>query len=143
MGTPTKLRAQQADVDKTFAMDEAKEANGVDINYGSLVLRIARTGGANKEFARIWEEMTRPYARMIEAGVDIPEQVAEEIAHKAYAQGVVKGWNLYNGEEEVPCTEENIIAQFKRNPEMFQFVFNEARRAANFRKATLEGEAKN
>jgi len=143
MGKPTTLRAQQDDVDNIFAVDEAKEKSGVNLNFGKLVVSIARAGGSNKEFAAIWEELTRPFRRMIEGGIDIPEDVAEGIAHEGYARGVVKGWNMYDGDKEVPCTPENVIAQFKRNPEFFRFVFQEASKLANYRKATLEAEAKN
>lgn len=143
MGQPTALRAQQADIDNIFAMDEAKEQNGVNLAYGKLILSIARAGGTNKKFATLWEELARPYRRMIDAGIDLPEDVAQGLAHELFAKGIVRGWNMFNGDVEVPCTPENVIEQFKRNPEMFQFVVDESRRLSNYRKATLETESKN
>lgn len=146
--------ADEDELARLFDMDERKEKDGVVIQYGTLVVKIARMGGSNKAFAATFEEMTRPYRRMIENGVDLPEAVAEEIAYTCYAKCIVKGWNLTRKvedataeggfrREDVPCTPENIIEQFKKRPEFFNFVVTESQRAANYRIKAIEDDSKN
>lgn len=138
------MTATRKDLDSVFKMDEDKEQNGVGINFGKLTVQIARAGGSNKAFAKIWEELTRPYKRMIENGVELPEDIAKELIHEGYAKGIVKDWNLCEDDgTAVPCTSENVAAEFKRSPEFFAFCYQESQKMANYRKLIRETEVKN
>lgn len=138
------MTATRKEMDLVFAMDEAKEKDGVGIAYGKLVTKIARAGGSNKAFAVLWEEKTRPYKRLIENGIELPEDVAQDIVQGAYAEAIVRDWNLTEEDgTAVPCNTETVLAEFKRNPEYFRFVYQESQKSANYRRAVLEAEAKN
>lgn len=141
--------AEEGELGRLFDMDESLERDGVTIQYGTLAVRLARMGGANKEFATVFEKLSRPYRRMIENGVDLPDEIAEEIMHEAYARTIVKDWNLARKDPAtselvpVPCTPENIIEQFHKRPEFFKFVTEESKRASNYRLRAIEEDSKN
>lgn len=132
-------------MDFLFGTDTAKEVDGVVIQYGkNLRVRLARAGGANESFRKVVEEARRPYARLI-ANDLLEEDTAKDIVYEAYAKAVVLEWSgVYDAEgKEIPFTVDNCIAQFKKYPDFFSFVFTESQRLANYRKAEQETEAKN
>jgi len=134
--------AEDSDIDAIFAMDEEKELNGVTIQFGKLVLKLARVGGSNKTFAKAAEEAFRPYRRMMEAGVELPEDVSKEIGFKLYSN-IVKDWNRAKDGVPIPCTPDEVVKLFEKRPEVFYFVVEESKRAANYRKASAEVDRKN
>jgi hypothetical protein len=128
-----------------FGSDAAKETDGVVIQYGTtLRVRLARAGGANISFAKVMEEVRRPFARII-ANELLPEETARTMLYEAYARSVVKEWSgmLDDNGTEIPFSVENCITAFEKYPDFFQFVFQESQRLANYRKQTREDEAKN
>ena len=135
--------AEESELGRLFDMDEAKEKDGVAIQYGTLAVKIARMGGANKTFQTMFEEKSRPFRRMIENGVDLPEEIAQDIMHECYARCIVRDWNLARNKVAVPCTPENIIEQFKKRPEFFKFVVQESQRSSNYRLRAVADESKN
>lgn len=135
--------AKRSDVDAAFGTDEGKEKDGVEFRFGKIVTKVARAGGSNTEFAKLWEELTRPYKRMMEAGVELPEDVAKDVAFSAFAT-LVTGWNLADDAgQPVPPTADNVVKEFQRNNEYFREVMGQSQKLANYRKMVLEEEAKN
>lgn len=135
--------ANEEDLGRMFDMDEAKERDGVAIQYGHLVVKVARMGGANKAFQTMFEEKSRPFRRMIENGVELPEDIATEIMQECYAKTIVRDWNLHRDGKPLPCTPDNVIEQFKKRPEFMKFVIQESQRVANYRLRAVEDESKN
>lgn len=136
--------AKRSDVDAMFRTDEAKERDGVPCRFGALTIWVARMGGANKEFERVWEEETRPYKALIDNKVNLPEKVAQSLTFRTFARGNVRKWDLEEDDgTPVPCDPDNIVAEFERNPDLFRFLFEFARSIENYRRETLGVESKN
>lgn len=136
--------SSDADLGKLFGMNEEMERDGVNIQFGPLKISLARMGGSNTKFAKVFEELTRPYRRMIENNVDLPEDIMQEILFKSFAIGCVRSWNLRDADgKPVPCTPDNVVDRFKKYPEFYRFVSTEAARSANYRQRALETESGN
>lgn len=127
-----------------FGMDRKKEKDGVGIQFGaSFKVLIARAGGANDDFKKAIEELTRPFRRMIVNDM-LPVELENQIMHKAYATTIVRDWEGCVDEgEELPFSVENCIAMFDKWPEFYEFVRAESNRTANFRAAAIEADAGN
>lgn len=128
---------------KLFATDKTKETDGVKVTYGDLVFYIARAGGANKQFATVLEEKTRPYRRMIVNEV-LPEETASQLLKETYAETIVKGLQDPDGGTVLGPAE--IVAEFNNDEygqEFYDFVKSEATRLSNFKLAEREDGLKN
>lgn len=106
-----------------FKTDPQVEKDGVWLDYGDFRIRIARAGGANKKFQKVTERLTRPYRRALATGTIDPD-VAEGLLMQAYAEAVVREWEVFRHDEWVPgiegpdgdileVTTENIVATFQ------------------------------
>lgn len=149
---------------KTFKTDEKHETQGVILDYGDTRIRIARAGGANKEFAKKLDHKTKPYRRAIQSGaLDIER--AGDILKEVYAETVVLDWQTKQGVGEngnftftrgidpidlgkpsgdlLPPTPENIVAVFKNLPDLFLDIQQQAQSTALFRAELDEAAAGN
>ncbi len=138
---------------KQFKTDPDLETGGVEIDYGDFAVRIARAGGANKNYTRILEKKTAPYRRAIESGV-LPKERMETILMEVFAESVVLAWFVGEGDERKPgiempdgkvaeATAANIAAVFKDTPDLFWDLHEQASKIAVFRRAAVEEEGKN
>lgn len=139
-----------------FGTNEDLEKGGVELDYGTFRVRIARAGGANKKFAKAMELKSRPHRRALEAGT-MNEDVAMEILYEAYAETIIIGWSVPSKDKEdvwvsaiegsdgenITFNSENLVATFKALPELFLAIKDSAEQAATFRSDDLEQEAKN
>jgi hypothetical protein len=131
----------ETSMESLFGSNPGKETEGVVIQYGTLRVRLARAGGANKQFAKVLEEERRPYARLITNDI-LPDDLARDMMYRTYAKTIVLEWSgMVYGGAEVPFTVDNCIKMFNEMPEFFQFVFEESKRLSNFR--DREAEVKN
>lgn len=129
---------------KAFGTDKTKEMEGVKVTFGALTFYIARAGGANKEFAKVLEEKTRPYRRMIVNEV-MPDETAEQLLKETYAETIVKRLADPSAPD-VMLTPAEIVAEFNNDEygeEFYRFVRDEAQRVANFKTAEREDALKN
>ena len=97
-----------------YAVDEtlAEEGKVVPLGKDSFV-RIARFG--NRKFNAMFTKLTAPYGKRIER-IDPEEQ--EEIYLKCFATCIVLDWGgIYDGEELIEYTPENVIEMLKKYPE--------------------------
>lgn len=135
---------------KLFKTDEGIEKSGIVLQYGKtedgrpINIRIARAGGSNTRFTKLVEQKTKPYRRQIQNDLMDPK-VGDELMMEVFAEVVVLGWE--NVEEEdgtpIPFNRENCISVFKRLPDLFKDVQEQATKSALFRASILETEAKN
>ena len=141
------------DIYATFLTDSKLEAEGKWLDYGMVKVRIARSGGANKRFARLLEAKTKPYQRAIKTETIDPE-IAERIMREVFAETVVTGWQTKIGEEwqnkVVTRTGEvlgysaaNVARVFQELPDLFADVQAQAQSVTNFREASREANAGN
>lgn len=129
-----------------FETDPQKEVEGVEFDYmGLFTVRLARAGGANKDFAKVVEELTRPIRRALQLDVPGMKDRADEILHEAYARTVVR--NIYG--EKIgrvatdPFDPEIARTLFKELPAFFQEVKDQSESIVLFRKDTREADAGN
>ncbi len=143
---------------QSFKTDADLEQRGVILDFGDYRVRIARAGGANLRFARVFEAKTKPFRRAIQ-NETLSEDKAKEIAYESYAEAIVLGWDtpVDNGDgtvryepyilddegNQIPYSKENVIKTFKEVPDFFLTMQAEAQRVSNFRREAQEDEAKN
>lgn len=134
-----------------FGTDQNAEVKGVDLDYGAFHITIARAGGANKAFTRFVSERTKPYKRLIQED-RMPEDIAEDLALDAMVATVVKGWGskkhghgkmVGQKGEAIDYTPDNVKQLFKDLPELFQDVYEQARKVSVFRSTEAEEDSKN
>lgn len=142
---------------EAYTTDQELEKGGVILDFGDHRIRIARAGGANLRFARVFEALTKPHRRAIQ-NETLAEDKAKDIAHRAYAEAVVLGWDtpveedgkivykpyiLGRNGEEIPFSKENVVRVFNDLPEFYLTIKAEAERISNFRREAQADEAKN
>jgi hypothetical protein len=135
---------------KQFATDPELEKKGILLDYGknadgtSICIRIARAGGANKQFDKRMEALTKPIRRQLQNETAEAEQI-DTIFRKLWAETVVLGWENVQDEDgkPIPFNVANCVALFDKLPDLFADIQEQSRKAALFRKANLEADAKN
>lgn len=145
---------------KQFKTDKEVEQSGLLLQYGEtadgkpVTIRIARAGGANVQFQKRLEALTRPYRRQLQTETLSPK-LAESLVRRAYAETVVLGWENVefpvldaNGEptdktEALPFTVDNCLRLFTDLPDLFTDLQEQAQKAALFRVDALEADAGN
>ena len=124
---------------------------GVNLDYGAFYINIARAGGANKAFTRFVSERTKPFKRLIQED-RMPEDIAEDLALDAMVATVVKGWGskkhghgkmIGKDGEAIEYTSANVKQLFKDLPELFQDIYEQARKVSVFRTTEAEEDSKN
>jgi len=137
-----------------FQTDRSLEETGIWLDYGPFRVKIARSGGSNKSFARKLEAKTRPYQRAIKTETMDPA-IAERLMREVFAEAVILDWNIKDAEGkwivgmELPNGEigkpnvETIIAILEEVPELFSDIQEQANKAANFREALRDANAGN
>lgn len=134
----------------TYEMDANVEKDGVHLDFGlnsegkPILIRIRRAGGANVQFAKVFERKSKPHRRMMEAG-GLDAATSERIMREVYAEAVVVGWEGVEARDGSPLefNRDNVIQLFTDLPDLFREVVKSSQEIALFRKAVNEEEAKN
>ena len=147
-------KVKEAETEKTeefvsiydmFDTDREMERKGMIVDFGSAgKVLIARAGGANSAFAKVFEFKTRPQRRLIDAGI-MEEKLANELLMEAFAETVVLGWEGIKNREGklIPFNKKNAIELFTDLPDLFIAVREEAVKMANFKTLQVEGDSGN
>lgn len=143
-----------------YRTDTDSEQKGVWLDYGDFRVRIARAGGSNKKFQKLYEERTRTFKRAIEAEA-LDDKISEQIMRELYTDAVVLGWEVRTqdgkvnpagkwepgieteGGEIVPATRELMLATFENLPDLFRDIVNQSQKSVLFRAALREQAAGN
>lgn len=138
----------------TFRTDPELEQKGVVVDYGDFRVTVARSGGANRKYARVLEATLKPYRRAVDLGV-MKEEKAREILHEVFAEAIILNWETKtpqgwvqgiereDGEGLVPYTKENVVAVLKALPDLFNDIKGQSDKVQLYRAAALEAEAGN
>lgn len=145
---------------KQFKTDSELEAKGVVLEYGHtedgkpITIRIARSGGNNKKFAKVFEMKTRPYRQQIRAGT-LSTEIDDKLSKETLAESVVIGWenvafpvldengNQTDQVEYLPFSVKNCIRLFNDLPDLYRDIQEQSQRSVLFRENILEDDAKN
>jgi len=74
-----------------FEMDVDLEREGITINYGSVKFLIARAGGRNTAFKKLFGAKTKKHRHQID-NETLGDDAADRIMFESYAEAVVLGW---------------------------------------------------
>jgi len=146
---------------KHFKTDESLEKAGIEIDYDSVKVRIARAGGANRRYAKRLEALMKPYRRAIDNGT-IPDEVSQKIVRTVFAETVVLDWETKIKDAEpgkdpvykkgispedaglepsdtlLPVNVDNVCKVFSNLPDFFGDLRDQATSSSLFRKDISE-----
>ncbi len=135
-------------------MSEDAEVQGVLLDLGDSRIRIARAGGSNIRFQKLYEAYQKVYGRQIELDtLDDKVQLREFIS--IYAKAIVLGWESgpldepINGiipgpdGEDLQFNEANTIKILTDLPELFSYITKSSMEVALFRDKVKQADAKN
>lgn len=134
--------------------DKGLEENGIWLDYGPFRLLCARSGGANRKFAKRLEAKTRPYQRALKNETIDPD-VVDRLMRELFAETVILDWNVKDDKGqwvrgiELPdgsvgsVTPENVAAVLADIPDVWTDIQNEAQKAANYRRAVQDANSGN
>lgn len=72
-----------------FDVDESMEKDGIEVDYGDVRFRIARAGGSNKQFRKLFQDLTKPYKHQLQND-QMSEETSNQIMAKVYAKAVIQ-----------------------------------------------------
>jgi hypothetical protein len=158
---------------KQFKTDTDLEKEGIDLNYGDFIVKVARAGGGNKKFARVLEAKMKPVRRAVQTE-SLDNKRAEALMREAYAEGVVLMWSVRVKADDkgkpveplqlmtegdgntvfvqgiegpdgdvLPFNVENVVATFQALPELFADIREQSGKMGLFRQAGQEADAGN
>lgn len=128
-----------------FKTDKSVEKEGIWVDYAEDGrFKVARIGGSNKRFNKVYTRLTRPHRKQMEHGM-LSDKVGEEILRKAFVDGCLLGWEGITDEEGNPLAynKENALALFEQLPELLADLVDVARSREGFLAVLREEDAKN
>ena len=116
-------------------------------------IRMARAGGANKQYLKKLEQVTRPHRRAI-ATESISTELSNKLMRETFAETIILDWQtLVDGEwvqgivdkegDIQPFNAANVIKTFEDLPEVFDTLQTEAAKIVHFRSEQMEEESGN
>ena len=109
---------------------------------GPYWMKVRRAGGSNKAYARAMQKKLADYQPLIAKG-ELPDDVWDRLRMEVFAETIVVAWNFQSGGQPVPFSPQNVLAFFKRYPEGFRIVEQEAASLDAFRRKATDDAAKN
>lgn len=134
-----------SNIKKLFGTDAAVEKAGIVLDYGNgLKIRIARSGGANKRYAKRLEQLSRPVRRAIETET-LGRDASDALLYQVYAETVVLGWEGVKDDagKAIKFSAAACIKFFEESPDFFTEIREQSDKAQLFRIIELEDDAKN
>ena len=144
-----------ANIYRTFATDKTLEAKGFMVEYDDIRFLVARAGGANSKFRKVFQAKAKPHRFKIDNDM-LSEELATKMMAEAYAEAIIlradsKGVDGKWVTGKIPkpdgtlidATPEALTELFIALPLLFSDVQSMANNVGNFRKAEEETDAKN
>ncbi len=140
--------------------DPALETKGVEVDYGSLRVTLARAGGANKKYEKLLDARSKPHRRAMKTET-MDNEVAIGIMCEVYADSIILHWEAKNakGEWEVgveakpkkqgdpvkvlPFNRENVLQAMVDLPELLVWFKEDAEKLALYLFQYQEDDIKN
>ena len=136
---------------KQFATDPERERNGITVEYHDdedpnappQRFKVARSGGANVEYNKAIERLTKPYRRALAAGT-VPLVTVKKLQTQAFVETCMLGWENVTGPDNRPISFSKEAAQKLMDdlPDLCEDLQAQAN-TANLFKLSLEGDVKN
>ena len=74
-----------------FKMDAELEREGITIDYGSIKFLLARAGGSNTAFKKLFQSKAKKYRHQID-NKTMSDSAAELLMAQSYAEAIILGW---------------------------------------------------
>jgi hypothetical protein len=116
-----------------YQTNTSLEVDGVTMEVTPTIsLKIARAGGANTEYAKVATEVFKPYRAVMDK---LSDEDFRKLQATIYARTVVRSWIGVTDakDQELECTEENIIRLLCDLPDLFAAIQLVASDANGFR----------
>lgn len=132
-----------------FETNIQKEQDGVPVTFdanedGTIpTFIVARTGGANQEWAKVLEEETAPYRRLMDLG-KLPKDLNDKILIRTFCRASLRPWsNVQNRQNQlIEYSLNNAIQLMTELPNLFSVLQVKANNIASYQDG-LETETKN
>lgn len=147
-------KKQQFSVFDIRTTDEAKEQEGIWVDYGPFAFKIRRMGPGNTEFTKMTDQKLRPYQAAIRNNA-MDEKIARKILVDVFCRTVLVGWRktedgvitegiLPDGAgKDIPFSVENAIEVFTKAKGALDDLLTKAAELENFKADEVEETAKN
>ena len=140
--------------------DPALETKGVEIDYGSFRVTLARAGGANKKYEKILNIKSKPHLRAMKTE-NMDNEVAIGIMRDVYADSIILHWEAKNAKGEwevgieakpkkvggpvklVPFNHDNVVQAMVDLPELLTWFKEDAEKLALYLVQHQEEDVKN
>ncbi len=140
--------------------DPALETKGVEIDYGSFRVTLARAGGANKKYEKLLTAKSQPHRRAMKTET-MDNDVANEIWREVYADSIILHWEAKNAKGEwevgieaapkkqgdpirlVPFNHANVVQAMIDLPELLTWFREDAEKLALYLVQYQEEDVKN
>jgi hypothetical protein len=135
---------------KNFATNKDLEKQGIWFEYGlnskdqPIRFKVARCGGANREYTTYMEAITKPYRRMIQ-NETISEDILTKILRDAFVTKALKGWEGVEDRElkDLPFSKDAALKYFDELPELFKDLQDQGGKYSLYLEEEREIDAKN
>lgn len=133
-----------------YSTDKALEKEGIIWSLGPnskgdpMGIRLARAGGGNSAYQRVWDAVTKPYRRQLQLGT-LDKALERQLQIEIYVKSVIKDFENLEDAEGNPLefNEENATQLFLDLPELFEELVVQANNFSLFRQEILEEDTKN
>ncbi len=140
--------------------DPALETKGIEVDYGSFRVTLARAGGANKKYEKLLDAKSKPHRRAMKTET-MDNEVAIGIMREVYAESIILHWDAKNAKGEwedgieakpkkagdpiklVPFTRDNVIQAMIDLPELLAWFKEDAEKLALYLVQYQEEDIKN
>ena len=146
-----------SDLYTMFEMDAELEREGITVNFGSVKFLLARAGGRNSAFKKLFQAKAQKFRTQIDQKT-MSDAAADRLMAESYAEGVVLGWwsrvedehgepelnakgeekwvnTIKNGDgKNVKFSVPECVRLFEDLPDLFTTIQTMAGEAANYRR---------
>lgn len=145
---------------KQLETDKALETKGVEIDYGSFRVTLARAGGANKRYEKILDAKSKPHRRAMKTET-MDNEVAIGVMREVYADSIILHWETKDVKGEwkvgieakpekvgdpvkiVPFNRDNVVQAMIDLPELLIWFKEDAEKLSLYLIQLLEDDVKN
>lgn len=128
-----------------YRTDTSSETKGIELDYGDAgIFLMARAGGSNKAFTRLFEKKMRPHRRALNSG-NLPESAARKVGIDVMVETTLLGWSGVTGPDgkELKYSKENARKLLTDLPDLYLQLQQDSANASLYLQDIKEAEAKN
>lgn len=137
-----------------FQTDPELETKGIFVDYGDFRVTIARAGGANAKFAKVFAQKSKPHRKAIQSDTLDPK-IDEQIMRESYAEAIILNWEVRTEDgkwkkgieapdgKTITFTMDNVLKTLEALPDLLLDLGQKAQDASYFLASLREKDSKN